>query len=195
MSIFLQIPLLPVACFWVDIAGMWALDVRGGDDCGFARDACAGGWCYRGYCRYPWAWGWYGGVGVGWSGAYYPYPARSYPLYDDDGAPDSSGAYIAYRQQQVIDRLNDEAARLRAKQPSAALANPVAVPSAEQIGDTVLVFRDRRSEAIQNYAIVDETLWVFAGQRARRMPIADLDVSATAKVNEARGIYFWLPGH
>lgn len=74
-------------------------------------------------------------------------------------------------------------------------ANPVAQPSAEQIGDTVLVFRDRRSEAIQNYAIVDETLWVFAGQRARRMPIADLDVSATAKVNEARGIYFWLPGH
>lgn len=55
----------------------------------------------------------------------------------------------------------------------------------------MLVFRDHRSEAIQNYAIVDETLWVFAGQHARG-PIADLDVSATAKVNEARGIDFRL---
>jgi hypothetical protein len=56
-------------------------------------------------------------------------------------------------------------------------------------------FAITRSEAIQSYAIVDETLWVFAGQRGGRIPIADLDVSATAKVNEARGIDSRLPGH
>jgi len=146
------------------------------------------GWCYRGYCGYSWTGGWYGGMGV----AYYSYPAQSYPVYD--APPDNSNAYAADNQQQEIDRLNDEVARLRAERPLAAPANPAPPPSAEQIADTVLVFRDRRSEAIENYAIVGETLWVFNEQRARKIPIADLDMPATIKVNEARSIDFRLPG-
>ncbi|HME57460.1 MAG TPA: hypothetical protein VKF63_03920, partial [Terracidiphilus sp.] len=58
---------------------------------------------------------------------------------------------------------------------------------------TVLVFRDRHSEEIQNYAIVGKTLWVFTEQRARKIPIAELNVPATTKANEARGIDFRLP--
>jgi hypothetical protein len=114
-------------------------------------------------------------------------------MYDDD-APDNSGAYIASRQQQVIDRLNDEAARLPAKQPSAALANPAAQPSAEQIGDTVLVFRYRRSEAIQNYAVVDETLWVFAGQRPQNAHRRFGCVRHRQGQRSPRH-RLWLPGH
>ena len=115
-------------------------------------------WC-------PWAWGWYGVAGV----ACYSYPADSDPVYD--APPDNSGAYATYAQQQEIDRLKDEVARLTAEQPVAAPANPAPQPSEEQIADTLLVFRNRRSEAIQNYAMVGETLWVFAGQRGRKIPI------------------------
>jgi len=62
----------------------------------------------------------------------------------------------------------------------------------------VLVFRDHHSEEIQNFAIVGETLWVFTEQRARKIPIAALDVPATTKANDSRGIDFrltWPPDH
>ena len=58
----------------------------------------------------------------------------------------------------------------------------------------MLVFRDHHSEEIDNYAIVGKTLWVFTEQRARKIPIADLNVPATTKANEDRGIEFRLPG-
>src|SRR5271167_53953 len=79
-------------------------------------------WGYRGAYGYGWwgypsAWGWYGGVG--WSGAYDSYPAQSYPVYAYSN-PDNANANVTYDQQQEINRLNDEVARLRAEQHSGA---------------------------------------------------------------------------
>jgi len=154
------------------------------------------GWGYRGYgygwYGYPWiSLGWYGGAG--WSGAYYSYPDQSYPVYVYS-YPDNSNASVDYSQQQEINQLNDEVARLRAEQQSgAARPAPRPLPRAEIHAATVLVFRDRHSEEIQNYAIVGKTLWVFTEQRARKIPIAELNVPATTKANEARGIDFRLP--
>jgi hypothetical protein len=159
------------------------------------------GWGYRGYYGYggygyPW-WGWSGGVG--WSSGYYPSgwysdPATQYPVYAYAN-PDNTNT-AAYNQQQEIDRLNDEVARLRVEQQvsSAGTSVPRPPPQAEVRGDTVLVFRDHHSEEIENYAIVGRTLWVFTEQRARKIPIAELNVPATTKANEARGIDFRLPG-
>jgi hypothetical protein len=95
------------------------------------------------------------------------------------------------QQQQEIDRLNDEVARLRAE---SALASPAQEsPAAQILAETVLVFRDRHSEEIQNYAIAGNTVWVFTQERGRKIPIAELDVPATAKANADRGIDFRLP--
>ena len=58
---------------------------------------------------------------------------------------------------------------------------------------TVLVFRDQRTQEIHNYAIVGTTLWAF-GQRTQKIPLSDLDVAATAKANEERGVDFHVPG-
>ena len=162
-------------------------------------------WGYRGYYGYGgWgypSWGWYGGAG--YSSGYYPSgysssgwysdPATQYPVYVYAN-PDNTNN--GYNQQQEIDRLNNEVAQLRAEQQSGALQNYAqpSGPKAEIHGDTVLVFRDRHIEEIQNYAIVGKTLWVFTEQRARRIPIAELNVPATTKANEARGIDFQLPG-
>ena len=150
-------------------------------------------WAYRGFFRYPWWPGWFGGVGFGWwNGSFSdpsdPSPANAY-------APaDNSSANIAYVQQQrEIDRLNDEVTRLQAERVP---ATPPPQPQAAEIrAETVLVFRDRHSDEIQNYAIVGETLWVFDQQRASKVPIAQLDVPATTKANADRGIDFRLPGH
>lgn len=58
---------------------------------------------------------------------------------------------------------------------------------------TVLVFRDQRKQEIQNYAIVGQTLWAFSSGRTQRISLADLDVPATEKANDDRGVAFRAP--
>jgi hypothetical protein len=55
---------------------------------------------------------------------------------------------------------------------------------------TVLVYRDGHQVEVQNYAIVGDTLWVISGQTTRRVPLTDLNISATQHLNESRGIDF-----
>jgi hypothetical protein len=64
---------------------------------------------------------------------------------------------------------------------------------AEAAQPTVLVFRDQHQEEVQNYAIVGQTLWNFAPQRTQKIPLSDLDIDATQKANDLRGISFRLP--
>jgi hypothetical protein len=59
---------------------------------------------------------------------------------------------------------------------------------------TVLVFRDQHQQQVQNYAIVGQTLWIFAPQRTQKIPLSDLDLPATTKANDDRGVDFRLPG-
>ena len=57
----------------------------------------------------------------------------------------------------------------------------------------MLVFRDQHREEIQNYAIVGQTLWNFAPKHTEKIPLSDLDLPATAKANEDRGVTFRVP--
>jgi hypothetical protein len=59
---------------------------------------------------------------------------------------------------------------------------------------TVLVFRDQRKQEVQNYAIVGQTLWIFSPQRTEKIPLAEIDLAASAKANEDRGGEFRVPG-
>jgi len=58
---------------------------------------------------------------------------------------------------------------------------------------TVLVFRDQHQREIQNYAIVGQTLWSFSPQRTEKISLAQLDIPATTKANDDRGVDFRLP--
>jgi hypothetical protein len=65
--------------------------------------------------------------------------------------------------------------------------------SADQFAEpTVLVFRDGHRQEIANYAIMGSTVFVLSGPRAR-IPIAELDVPATVRVNADKGIEFNVP--
>jgi hypothetical protein len=66
-------------------------------------------------------------------------------------------------------------------------------PGAPIVPATVLVFRDQHKKEIQNYAIVGQTLWNFSSPRAEKIPLADLDLQATMKVNEDQGVSFRVP--
>jgi hypothetical protein len=59
---------------------------------------------------------------------------------------------------------------------------------------TVLVFRDQHQQEITNYAISGSTLWVLTDHvMTKKIPLSDLDLTATAKANEERGVEFQIP--
>ena len=58
---------------------------------------------------------------------------------------------------------------------------------------TVLVFKDGHQLEIGNYAIVNQTLYDLTPGHPRRIALADLDLPATQKLNDERGITFDSP--
>jgi len=72
-----------------------------------------------------------------------------------------------------------------------ASASAPPAPVADQ-PETVLVFKDGRRTEIRNYAIVGDVLYDFTGIR-HKIALVDLDLSATAKENDDRGIDFRVP--
>ncbi len=58
---------------------------------------------------------------------------------------------------------------------------------------TLLVFKDGHKVEVGNYAIVGATLFDLAPGHARKVALADLDLEATRKQNDDRGITFQLP--
>ena len=66
------------------------------------------------------------------------------------------------------------------------------MPAADQ-PETVLVFRDGHSIEVQNYAIVGDTIYDLSQGSRHKISLADLDLSATEKQNDERGLDFRLP--
>jgi hypothetical protein len=75
---------------------------------------------------------------------------------------------------------------------SQADASEAPKPPADQ-PNTVLVFRDGHSMDVKNYAIVGDTLYDFSNGSRRKIALADLDLDATQKQNDNRGLDFRLP--
>ena len=75
---------------------------------------------------------------------------------------------------------------------SQAVADPPSDP-APAAEPTVLVFRDGRQLEVENYAIVGAILIDLTPGHSRKIAIADLDLDATRKQNENRGVTFQLP--
>jgi hypothetical protein len=133
---------------------------------------------------------------------YYGYPYYSYPAWDNSYSADSyqnypasdySTAYVDNsREQAEIDRLESEVDRPREERDAQASRAGQIRPKTE-LPPTEIVFRDKRTEQVQNYAIVGKTFWVLDAQRAKKIPLAELDIAATKKANDDRGVEFQLP--
>jgi hypothetical protein len=59
--------------------------------------------------------------------------------------------------------------------------------------DTVLIFKDGRQLEVANYAIVGGTLFDLSEGHHQKIPLSELNLTATAKENDDRGIDFQLP--
>jgi len=134
-----------------------------------------------------WPW-WY-------SGYYDPYWYwDSHSSYDEDRERD-----LQLAQEMNAQSLEEQRMRRQEDQDLYARSDPppqtreVQTPEAPGPA-TVLVFRDQHKLEVQNYAIVGQTLWNFTGQRTQKIPLAELDLTATAKANDERGVDFRVPG-
>jgi hypothetical protein len=139
---------------------------------------------------------------------YYGYPAYYggdfystadyYPSYDYYGSSYYSAQNEVAQQQQDIDRLENEVASLREQRESQqreARDIPISEPESRSVisTPTLLVFRDKHTQEVQNYAIVGGTVWIFSEQRATKLPLSWLDIEATTKANDDRGVNFQVP--
>jgi len=90
------------------------------------------------------------------------------------------------------DSAKTSSLRTLTPQQSAALESPREVPPA------VLVFRDGHKEEIKRYTIVGGTIYTSAdywnnGAWTKKVPLAELNVPATLRMNRERGANFSLP--
>jgi hypothetical protein len=120
----------------------------------------------------------------------------SYSSYDEDAARDRQLA-------SEMNQENLEEQRSLRDQDQGQYARPMTRQRdtqsrldtrAENDPPTVLVFRDQHQREIQNYAIVGQTVWNFAQQRTEKIPLSEIDIPATIKANDERGVDFRLPG-
>lgn len=58
---------------------------------------------------------------------------------------------------------------------------------------TTLIFKDGHTMEVENYAIVGATLFDLTSGHPRKVALADLDLAATQKQNDERGVNFQLP--
>jgi hypothetical protein len=136
----------------------------------------------------------------------YGYPGLYGGIYDPYWWWDS-GSSFDYEQQYETglanemnqQSLEEQQVRQQVDQDIYAKSAPPTPPSHEKerteaVPATVLVFRDEHKQEIRNYAIVGQTLWNFAPEHTQKIPLSDLDLPATTKANDERGVDFRLPG-
>jgi len=161
---------------------------RGGRFGGGGIHHCIG--CRRGF-GYPWY------PGYRYAGYYDPYwwwDSSSSYNYDEDQARElalademNAASLEEQRLREQEDRDRDQDLYARRPQPreeERAAAGPA----------TALVFRDQHVEEVRNYAIAGGMLWVVNEQTSKKIPLAQLDLPATVKRNEDRGVDFQVPG-
>jgi len=107
--------------------------------------------------------------------------------------------YAQYQTMNEINRLADQVQELREERESRATA-PQPAPQPQQQAKlqqedlpVILVFLDKRIQEVKNYAVANEMLVVLDGSRKKKYPLADIDLAATMKLNDERGVDFEVP--
>ena len=143
----------------------------------------------RGFYPYYGSYGYYGGPLWDWDDAEYDARFNSYNNYARQTAAE-------------INRLANEVEQLREERDYAQSAAPPApvpalqAPTQAKVQEdlpVVVVFLDKHIREVKNYAVANEMLVVLDGNKRTRFPLADIDLAATMKLNDERGVDFQVP--
>jgi hypothetical protein len=127
----------------------------------------------------------------------YPYddqggPPQDYAAPEDNEANYQGGPTIFDRRGSGEHSYIPPVNNIPASQTPDTTGAPESVP-APPPDPTVLVFKDGHKMEVANYAIVGATLFDLTPGRPRRIALAELDLPATQKQNDDRGVNFQLP--
>jgi hypothetical protein len=146
-------------------------------------------------CRRGFGYPWYGGYG--YAGYYDPYWWwDSSSSYDYDQERDLAQASEMNALSVEEQRLREQEDREQARDQDlyARRSQPREEERSAALPATALVFRDQHVEEVRNYAIAGGTLWVLNDHQAgKKIPLAQLDLDATVKMNDDRGLDFQVP--
>jgi|SRR5579872_5455023 len=145
--------------------------------------ACRGGFPWWGWGYDPWVWNWWD------DNSSYNNDYNENLAIANEMNQQSLEQQRMFRQEEA-DGDQDVYSRPSSASNSNSSAN---APPDPILPATVLVFRDQRQQEIRNYAIVGQTLWNFAPQHTQKIALADLDLAATEKANDDRGVTFRVP--
>jgi hypothetical protein len=138
-------------------------------------------------------------------GAYYGYPIfDSGDAYQPNDTVDNAENPDEYRGGPTIfDRRGDgqyvpsrSARRSDLDQETLASVSQSAPGPPPELADqpqTILIFKDGHQASVDNYAIVGSTLYDLSSGKRHKIPLADLDLKATAQQNDDRGVDFEVP--
>jgi len=128
----------------------------------------------------------------GYYGWDYPFDSYSTEAYQQQAyQPQGQPIVVVVDPKSSEDRYGDHSIdERRSSPPPQAKAQPT---PAEEQEPTLLVFRDGHKQEIRNYAIVGQMLWDFGAKGTRKIPLSDLDLDTTRKLNDERGVDFVLP--
>jgi len=100
----------------------------------------------------------------------------------------------AFRRERERERDERETNGERNRRPEASQVEPARAPEPPQeIIPAVLIFNDGQKREVRNYAIVGKVLYDLETMASRKIQLADVDLPATVKANEERGVDFTLP--
>jgi|CZLA01.1.fsa_nt_gi hypothetical protein len=123
---------------------------------------------------------------------YIPY-AVPYAVEAADDSADDDEYVHAPRQRNPDTATKRTAAHDSAPKPDASSKSAPDEPEVVAQPSTVLVFKDGHQADVLNYAIVGDSLFDFAAGRTRKVLLADLNLPATRKANDDRGVDFQIP--
>jgi hypothetical protein len=124
---------------------------------------------------------------------YYPfldYGSSGYPDYGYDPGPDPGAQSAVMAENMMGDQINRLSAEVeQLKYAQAPQPPPYATREDPQPAQppVTLVLRNGQQLQVQNYAVMDQTFWDFSTQPTRKIPIANIDVAASAKATAASG--------
>jgi hypothetical protein len=132
------------------------------------------------------------------TGAYYPvYVPYAYPVAaepEPEAEPDPPAPTI-FEHRPTSERVPSAVAdsSRHGRQPVVAAAEDQSPADARQQIPVVLVYRDGHQQEVMNYAIVGPTLFDLGTFVAHKIPLAELNLKATIKANDDRGVEFSVP--
>ncbi len=123
----------------------------------------------------------------------YPYPvAMAYAAEGEDEDQDYASDASMFERRRAGDRhyQRGKDADAFASAPESREASPSTTEVVAAQPATLLIFKDGHQIEVENYAIVGETLFEFSNGLTHKIQLAELDLPATQKANDDRGVEF-----